>query len=171
VNYTQTRIAWIRPRFTLRFLLLTVTALAAVLGYFFDRVNRERGCAAALRKRCVSLAFDHQHRATPRLYRATPISELEMGSAFATPPARHWVERKLGFEYFRGVTAIELGNDCGLIQDILPVLHKMPSLREIFLYQPSPTNVGQWERHQQALTLLRGELPHVQITPYCRNCR
>jgi hypothetical protein len=114
-------------RFRVRFLLLLVLLLVAIigiaLGWKANRVRNQRNVVAAMNELEAQVTYDYQ--------------ELHQ----AEPPGPKWLRNIVGDDFFAEVVHIQIVNDRAP-DDIVAKIAKLPNLRGLFLNSDGLTDNG-----------------------------
>ncbi len=114
-------------RFTLRTLLLAITALGIWLGLQVSAARQQKEAVDALLKVNAHITYDYQWVQNPKdpspfnykLDRALPI------------PGPHWLRKLTGDDFFRTVAQVELTYATYISESDLAQLAKLPAVREL----------------------------------------
>ena|SRR5688572_28766566 len=147
----------LKPRFSLRILLLVLTA-SGLVAFWISRAERQRQAVAALRSlneyECVFYSFDYEG----------PCARV-VGRRFE-PGA--WAET-VGIDFFYRATNVFV--DVDDLDAALPLLKRLPSLSEVYVRadngngSEADSEVAS-TRVKSAVQRLRRELPGVQSDAY-----
>lgn len=151
---------WFRPRFSLRVLLAAATLLGVCLGLWLYPAVRQRAAVAELRKLDTCVVYYDYDPPGPW----PEVARMLDPSAPSSSPG--WLAERLGHDFFHGASTVIL--DRSEAEAALPHLRRLPSLREIYLFDNEMDDAHQTsdERVEAMNARLRKELPGVKVEPY-----
>ncbi|MEZ6109926.1 MAG: hypothetical protein R3C99_02745 [Pirellulaceae bacterium] len=149
-------------------MLLLIAASAIWMGIRANTIRRQQATIAELSKMRVIVHYDHQHDALPPqqlALRGTMIGPIFPEQRTTSPSGPTWLRHLLGDDYFQTPVAVTLfTDDLNDITAVLPLLRKLPRLKEILLCSPSCGNAI--PNYLKAKELLEQELPNVTVTGF-----
>src|SRR5262245_16652414 len=148
-------------RFSLRTMLLLITALSIWLGLQVNAARRQREAVAAILKAGGTVFYDYQM--VPRS--AGVFSPDRIVDPSQLPPRPAWLREQIGDDYFRTVVAVRFAAPRASLQKAdLDELAKLPQVRE-FVFAGNGTDLS--DKDFTALSDLRNlevlRLPRTRV--------
>src|SRR5262245_2921580 len=142
-------------RFSLRTMLVLITALCIWLGFQVNAARRQREAVTVLRNAGAMIYFDYQ------VVPESPTTRLTLGGKSIDPdqlpPGPGWLRRLIGDDYFRTVVAVYFDRENASIKKAdLDELAKLPHV-SLFGFTGSGTDIT--DKHLIALS----QLPRLEM--------
>jgi hypothetical protein len=151
-------------RFSLRTLLLLITALCVWLGVQVKSARRQRDAVANLLKAGAMVRYDYEEVPRPRPA-GTPVGRQVSDTMFdqnQLQPGPAWLRKRIGDDYFRSAVAVWLYPPTSTIQKSdLDELANLPYIRD-FCFDGRDTSI-----HEEDITALQ-ELHQLEVLQLIR---
>lgn len=124
-------LSWL-PRFSLKWLLLFVTAVCIWLGTVVHKANRQRDAVRTIKDLGGAVSYSYVHQWKPGFPVSRPYEE---------PDGPAWLRQLIGNDYFGDVIHVDLQHSFATDETMIEIA-KLSNLEELNLFETEVTDVG-----------------------------